>query len=302
MISKLFENLSPGGTENKTRSFISEQLSDTFDSTTVDNMGNLIFHKEGNGEKICIECGMDSCGIMVVSTEPDKAFFSGVGQLSPSYLVDKKILMNNGHWGIIRYDGETPSSAKLSDLYLEIDTENIKIGDFGVVYPDFVENDCGFFANRLSDMLAAAVVINAVTSTNIDVDLSVVFSAQKTLSGRGIRAYFAAHSFDKVFTVNCCDCKNMKSGNGCAIIVKDKSSVADVNLRKDLESLAKTNSIKIQPAVSSENFFIGSIAHSGKGNPCACICIPVSHKGKAFEKADRKDFNEAAKLIKQIIK
>lgn len=301
MISKLFENLSPSGAENKIRNFITEQISAVFDSVTVDNIGNLIFHKEGNGEKICIECGMDSCGIMIVSVEPGKAFFSGVGQLSPSYLVDKRIFMNSGDWGVIRYGGENPSSAKLSDLYLEIDAENIKTGDFGIVYPDFVETDCRFFANGLSDILAAAAVINAVTSANINADLTVVFSAQKALGGKGIRSYFGAYSFDKVFTVNCCECSNLKCGNGCAIIVKDKSAVADVSLRRELESVAVANSIKIQPSVSSENFFIGGIAHSGNGNPCACICIPVFHKGKTLEKADKNDFNDAVRLIKQII-
>lgn len=301
MIGKLFENLSPSGAEDKIRNFITNQISNVFDSVTVDNVGNLIVHKEGKGEKICIECGMDSCGIMIVSVEPGKAFFSGVGQLSPSYLIDKRIFIKNGNWGIVRYDGENPSSVKFSDLYIEINTENIKTGDFGIVYPDFIETDCSFFANGLSDMLAAAAVINAVTSANINSDLTVVFSAQKALGGKGIRSYFGVHSFDKVFTVNCCECNSTKIGNGCALIVKDKSAVADVNLRKELESVAATKSVKIQPSVSSENFFIGSIAHSGKGNPSACICIPVSHKSKTLEKADKNDFNDAVKLIKQIV-
>ena len=208
MINKLFEMLSPSGAEDKIRNFITKQISDIFDSVTVDNIGNLIVHKEGNGKKICIECGMDNCGIMIVSVEPGKAFFSGVGQLSPSYLVDKRIIMNNSNWGIVRYNGENPSTAKLSELYLEIDTEDIKIGDFGIVYPDFIETDCDFFANGLSDILPAAAVISAVTSANIGVDLTVVFSSQKALGGRGLRSYFGVNSFDKVFTINCCECNN----------------------------------------------------------------------------------------------
>lgn len=303
MINKLFEMLSPSGAEDKIRNFITKQISDIFDSVTVDNIGNLIVHKEGNGKKICIECGMDNCGIMIVSVEPGKAFFSGVGQLSPSYLVDKRIIMNNSNWGIVRYNGENPSTAKLSELYLEIDTEDIKIGDFGIVYPDFIETDCDFFANGLSDILPAAAVISAVTSANIGVDLTVVFSSQKALGGRGLRSYFGVNSFDKVFTINCCECNNnATNGKGCALIVKDKSAVADVGLRKELESVAATNSVKIQPSVSSENFFIGNIAHSGKGNSCVCICIPVSYKGKTLEQANKNDFNETARLIQQIIK
>ncbi len=291
--------LSVSGAEDRIRDFISGELSDKFDTTETDNMGNLIFHKSGSGEKICIECGMDSRGIMVVATENGKAFFSGVGQLKPAYLVGKKILMADGTVGIVRFDGEVSDSTKLSDLYLEIDTESIGIGDFGMVCPDQIETDSKFFANGLSDIIGMAAVIDGVLSNPISADLTVVFSAQKQLQGRGLRAYFTTHSFASVFSVCGCECTGgVKSGQGCALIVKDKTAVASTLLKRNIEAI---DNIKFQPLVSSETYYIGNIAHSGGGNPCISLGIPVSHRGKTLEAIEKCDFDETVKLIGKLI-
>ncbi len=298
MINKLFENLSPSGAEDKTREFLINTLEKKFDTVTVDNIGNLIFHKSGSGKKLCIECGMDSRGIMIVSSENGKAHFAAVGQLDASYLADKKIQMTKGGWGIVRYEGADLSAAKTSDLYLEMDTEGLEIGDFGIVCPQLCDNDSSFYANGLSDVLGAAAVVSALTGAEINCDLTVIFSAQKALGGRGLRAFFGESSFDIVLTVNCC---KGKEDNGCAIAAKDKGAVADPMLRKELEEMARANSIKAQTIVSDENLFIGGIAHSGSGNACGCLCIPTSHKGKTLEGASKKDFEAIVELIIKIV-
>lgn len=302
MTNKLFDMLSASGAEDQIRKFISGQLSSKFETTEVDNMGNLIFHKSGNGKKLCLECGMDSRGIMVVSTESDKAYFSAVGQITPAYLAGKKIVMANGNIGIVRFDGENIDSAKLSDLYLEIETENIGIGDFGTIYPDFTASHNKVSANGLSDIIGAMAVTDAVLSADINADLTVLFSAQKQLNGRGLRGYFGVHNFDKVITVCGCECgSGVKSGCGCAVIVKDKTAVASTLFKDEFLKLAAYNSVAVQPLVSSENYFLGNISHSGTGNACIALGIPVSHKGKTLESVNNGDFEAASKLIKLII-
>lgn len=302
MLNKLFDLLSPSGAEEKIRDFIKHTISERFDSVSVDNIGNLVAHKTGSGAKICVECGMDSRGIMLVAAEKNTASFAGVGQLKPSYLINQKIIMSDGTLGIVRCGGEASDSTKLSDLTLEYDNETLKIGDFGIVYPDFAKTETKILANGLSDIIGLAAVIEAITTADIKTDLTVVFSAQKVLGGRGIRSFFGTHSFDKVFTIVGVECKNgTKNGDGCAVIVKDKTAVASIDLKRELEVVSAADSIKTQPCVSDESFYLGSISHTSCGNPCIALGVPILHKNKAFECADICDFDETVRLIRQII-
>ena len=196
---------------------------------------------------------MGSHGIMVVAAKDGKAHFSGVGTLKPSYLADKKIVMESGKVGIVRANGEISESTKLSDMYIDIDTENMSIGDFGVVYPEFTETDSAFYANGLSDVIALSALIKALPTLG-DTDLTVVFSAQKILNGRGMRGFFADRTFDKVFTLACYE----KTEKGCVVVVKDKSAVASSALRDEICGVAKECGIEIQLAVSDENFMLGN--------------------------------------------
>jgi len=295
MTDRIFDMLSPSGTEDKIRMYITDCISSGFDSVKTDNMGNLILHKSGNGSKICIECGMDSRGVMVVSSKERKAYFSAVGQLKPDFLEGKKIIMEDGSLGIVRLDGTLSDSTKISDLYLELEAE-AEIGDFGVIYPDFTETDTNYYANNISDIIGAAAVIEALTGCETSCDLTVVFSVQKNLNGRGLRSFFAAHSFDKVISVTSCKCDN------CALILKDKSAVSSPALEDELIILANENSIDIKPLVSDDNHLLGFIAHGNEGSPCIGLGIPVSHQGKTLEGIKKSDFENAVRLIESFVR
>lgn len=302
MIKELCNVFSPSGQEENMREYISKSVSDVFDNIKVDNIGNLICQKEGKPRSLCIECGMDSCGVMVVSKSEGKAFFSGVSGVSAAYIVDKKVTFKNGEVGVVRYDGKSLENAKLTELYIEMNTQNIRVGDFGVVAAEYFEDRDKIFANGLGSKIPIAAVVKAVKESQSDKELTVIFSAQHRFAAKGIKAFFGANEFDKVITVDGASCEmGAKSGEGCLIVALDKTGVSDKGLRDKTENITSEAKIKSQTAVTDENLCIEAISTAGKGTSCVAFGVPVLHKGKTYESVMKTDFDSVVALIKACI-
>lgn len=302
MLKDLCNVFAPSGDELEMREYIMDSFKELFNSIETDNIGNLICRKSGKESSLCIECGLDSCGVMVISKESDKVFFSGVGGVGAAYLAGKKVIFKNGEIGVVRFDGKNIDEAKVTDLYIEMDTKNIGIGDFGVVTGDFFENSMKLFANDISTKIAISAVLQAVSKVNTDRELTVVFSAQRRFAAKGIKAFFGSNDFDKVVTVDGVVCENgIKADGGCAVIAVDSRGVSDKELCDRVEILAAKNEVKIQTAVTNENLCLEAIVTSGKGTNAVALGIPVSHKGKPFECVLKSDFDATVKLLGTII-
>lgn len=291
MISEIYNVFSPSGSEGKMREYVMKRISGKFDEIKADNFGDLIA-KSGSGE-FCIECGMDSCGVMIVSLDEKTAHFAGVGGINAEYLIGKKILFKEGGIGIVRYDGKTSSESKISDLYMECDTENLKIGDFGVVKSGYCEISDKIFANGLGNKIGLAAVLEALDDFDKIDNLCVLFSAQKRLGARGIQAFFGANESDRVLCVEGVSAQEVEE---CAVVVADQNGVCDAEFKEDLKKYTHNF------AVSGENLCIANITATGKGASCGVIGIPISNKSKNFESVKKEDFNNAVKLLKSIIK
>ncbi|MBR5155807.1 MAG: hypothetical protein IKW62_04955 [Clostridia bacterium] len=290
MISEIYSVFSPSGREEKMREYIADKISGIFDKVESDNFGNLVA-RSGNGD-FCIECSMDSCGIMIVHIEDGKAYFAGVGGINAEYLIGKKILFCDNSIGIVRYDGKTPNEAKVSDLYLECDSSNLKIGDFGVVKSGYCETGDKMFANGLGSKIGLAAVLETLTKFEKIDNLCVLFSSQKRLGARGIQAFLGANEFDKIITVEGVADKSIKA---CALVVADRNGVCNTDFKDELEKVIDNI------AVTDDDLCMGNITASGKGAKCAALGIPVSHKDKNFECVKKTDFFSGADYLKEVI-
>ena len=302
MFKDLCEVFAPSGDEQKMREYIIENAKKIFDMVETDNIGNLICRKSGSSRRICVECGLDSCGIMVISKECDKVFFSGVGGVSAAYLNGKKVIFENGEVGVVRFDGKNIDDAKVTDLYIEADAQDIGIGDFAVIAGDFFENSTRLFANDLSTKIAIAAVLQAVRAVDTNNDLTVLFSAQRRFAAKGIKTFFGCNDFDEIVTVDGVICENgVKANNGCAVIAVDSRGVSDKAFRDIIEKLAEKHDTKIQTVVTGENLCLETIETSGKGANAVALGIPVMHKGKPLECVLKSDLDETVKLLKTVI-
>ncbi len=297
MVKTLTEIFSPSGFEDGIRELLISKLGRRFDKILVDNLGNLIL-RTGKAERLCIECGMDSAGVMVVSKGDDRLFFSAFGGLEPKSMIDRKIVFANGELGIVRIDEKVePEKAKFSDLYIEIETEQINIGDFGAIVGEFGESDDKYSAYGIKNRIGLAAVCQAIAECGECHDVTILFSAQKRLGGRGIRAFFSNKKFDRVILVDGCG-----ADGGCMIVAKDSRTVSNVSLRETVEEVAKTENISSKTVVCEDNFYMENIIFGGNDSRCVALGISVKTEDDKKESVKKEDYAEMVKLVKELMK
>ena len=290
----IIEAFAPVGCEERIRELLKKRLKGKADELVADNMGNLIA-KVGNGG-LCIECGMDSAGVMIVSTDALTARLAPVGKVKVKDVLERRIVFESGACGVVCCDEDKEAeNAKFSDLYISFDGQTAGIGDFGVIESEFAEDDCAYSAYGLKERIALAALCRAVDSVAEINNVTLLFSAQKRFGGKGLRTFFGANSFDKVITIDGWD------GDGCAIIAKDEHAVANLCLRKELEKLAVENGIDAETAVTDEDFYMNFI-NITCGDPCAAIGIPAVCEQGEPDRVAKCDFDTAVNLLISILK
>ncbi len=292
MLKELFEVFSPSGNEECIRELLKNHFGSIFEKIETDNLGNLIASSGDGG--LCIECGMDSSGIMIVSKTDSRIYFASVGGIKPADLADRTIVFDNGNKGIVKYNEELDlKSAKVSDLYIETDTLDISIGDFGAVVAEFDEDESSFSGYGLKNRVGLAAVCQTIKSVGEIKNVTVLFSAQKRLGARGICAFFGAHNFDRVITVDACD------NDGCSVIAKDSRTVASVDIRKDLEKIVDENNLDAETAVCEDDFYIEQILITD--NLCGAVGISVLCENDEPQRVNKTDFDTAVKLLTAVL-
>ncbi len=299
MYKELANIFAPSGNEAVMGEFIRNRLSGTFDDIKTDNIGNVICTVGSGG--LCIECGMDSPGVMITDIDGQKARFSGVGGINASYLIDKKIIFKDQTFGIVRYDGKSAPDSKISDLYLEGNFNSLKIGDFGVVDTAFCENDTHIFGNGIGNKVGIYAVIEAARKAKEIKNLTILFSAQKRIGAKGIQAFFAENSFASVVTVDGAEQSgNIKCGEGPSFVIADKSGVCGDPLPEKVKDIFDGDK-EVKLSVTQQDMCIGKISTLGTGASCGAVAIPVEHKDKSFESVQKADIEDGIVLIRSLI-
>ncbi|MBE7022857.1 MAG: hypothetical protein E7412_00135 [Ruminococcaceae bacterium] len=293
-MQNIVEAFAPSGCEEPLCELLKNRIQSKFEKVFVDNLGNLAA-SSGDG-RLCIECGMDSTGVMVITPNDEQIRFSAVGNIKPKDIIGRKVVFENASCGKVFCDNEKDTEdAKLSDLYILLDEGSVKKGDFGAIVPDFSEEDGGYTAYGLKNRIAAAAVCKALENTDCAENVTILFSAQKRLGARGLRAFFGVHSFEQIITVDGC------TDDGCVIIAKDEKIVANPDLRKKIETLAQEKNLDAETVVSENNFHLEQIAVSC-GAPCAAIGISVLCEDGEPERVSKADFDTSVLLIEEILK
>ncbi len=290
MCNDICKIVAPSGREENLREYVASAIKNRFDKVEVDTFGNLV--AVSGSPKLYIECGLDGCGIMISSIQEGSARFCGVGGINAEYLIGKKIIFDDQNIGIVRFDGKDKTKSQISDLYLECSTKNRKIGDFGVVKSGYCETDDAIFANGLSNKAGVMTVVSAILGCDEIKDVGILFSSQKRLGARGIRAFFGNGQIEKVLTVEGVSAEKVKEAS---IVVADKNGVCGRELKEELLNVCD------KVAVCDENLCMGDIITAGKGTQCGALAIPVSNKDDNFEKILKKDFHCAVEILRKVM-
>lgn len=294
MFSKLCNISSPASYEEKIKEFIINETKEYVSSYYVDSFGNLILNIDGDGDKKIIECGIDEPFLMANHFEDNKQFFTAPPHFKAEDFKDKEMISENGL--VVKViSGEDKEKISFSDFYAKTETET----DFGKLfsyYPNFTENKKFYSAENIIYKAPVYVVVSAIKDLkNCNKNITFLFSCQKLLAARGLRAYFSLDRCASVVSLSCTkENEYVKCGKGAVICVKEKSAFVSQRIKENLVNLAGCENIDYVPAILSENHNLKAFITSGAGAECGLLCVPYDKKNK-ISKSDIKN------LIKLVI-
>lgn len=318
LLKKLMLTSGVSGREDKIREVIKNEVEAYCDETYVDNMGNLIAHKKGNGKKIMLCAHMDEIGFFATSISEKGlihvAPIGGINFLSASF---SEVVSENGVHGVL-----VPSSKdgvpKAEDTYIDIGAKDKKsaekkvaIGDAFTFEPKIRRLQGNRYIGRpFDDRVGCAILVEAIKSIKKSPnDLYFVFSVQEEVGGRGARpaSYGIMPDIGIALDVTATGDKpggakmEVKLGGGCAIKIKDSGVICSPEIASKMREIAKDAKIKYQDEIL---LFGGTDASgmqvTGKGARVGVISIPSAFIHSNVEMIDMGDVKDALKLTIQL--
>lgn len=312
----------PSGDEELIRNFISELVSEYADEIKTDALGNLIVHKKGPGKKIMLAAHMDQIGLMATAVEESGYVrFAPIGGVSPSTLVNQKVVFKNGVIGVVSMEGkDCTANGPISKFFIDIGTgsreeteELISPGDNCIFYAPAVElaNDI-ISSPYLDNRVSCAVLIEILRSLKtLQYDAYFVFTTQEEVGLRGAKA--AAFgimpdlgiAIDVTGTgdiINPAHIMSVKLGAGPTVKIKDASVICSPMVRRLLEQTAEKHQIPYQPEILEYGGTdTASIQLTGAGIPAGCISIPTRYIHSMSETCSMSDVENAARLLTALL-
>ncbi len=320
-LKKLTSAYSPSGDEEKVRELILSEISKYADEIKIDNIGNLIVRKKGNGKKILLTAHIDEVGLLVNYIEENGFLrFLAVGCLDPFTLLHQKVEFENGVLGVVSYEEEIDLKKELdfSKMYIDIgvttlaDAEKlISIGDSAVFKSEF--HTCGdcVISKALDDRIGVYVLVSVLKElTEPKNDLYFVFTAQEELGARGAKAsanYINPDiglAVDVTRTGDTPNSKRMsvKLGEGPCIKFMDTTIITHKSVNDALKFSAKETGVAVQYEVlTSGGTDAGAIHTSGVGVMTGVVSVPARYIHTPCEMVSMNDVKGAIRLISHFV-
>lgn len=294
------------GDEREVRELIIEEIKPYADRITVDNLGNLIVHKQGKNRaksKLMLSAHMDEVGLMVTDITSDGYLkFDEVGGIDRRVLLGKSVTVgNNKINGVIGVKPihlckgeETGRIPELSDMYIDIGADSkentlnyIKYGDSINFVSDFIVTSDSITSKALDDRFGCLVLIELIKS-ELEYDMDFAFVVQEEVGLRGAKV--AAFTVDPEFalvieTTTAADVPEIdvnkqvcNLSDGAVISVMDRRTIYDKEMIALAFDCAEKSDIKAQykRAVAGGNDS-GVIHSSRSGVRTLAVSLPCRY-------------------------
>ncbi|PID84792.1 MAG: aminopeptidase [Chloroflexi bacterium] len=321
LIKKLVEAFGPSGFEDGMRDLIRPEIEKFADDISVDNLGNLIALKKGDGSgvKVMIAAHMDEIGVMV-SHITDEGFcrFTNIGGVFPHNLLGSRVQFANGTIGVVFSDRITDYSKihGLDKHYLDVGASSkddcpVRVGDPAGFKREFIANGTRLSAKSMDDRIGCVIAIEALARLkNTPHDVYFAFTVQEEVGVRG--ALTAANHInpDVGIALDVTIAGDtpephpiaVRLGEGAAIKVKDAGMIAHVGLVNLMKQRAEEANIPYQLEVllgGSTDARSMQIANGGAA--AGCISIPCRYVHSQSETVDADDVNACINLLVEIL-
>lgn len=318
------------GEEKPVRDYIVSKIKDYVDDYYIDNLGNLITYKKGNGNgpKVMLDAHMDEVGLMVTQINSDGLLkFRTIGGIEARVLVGKRVRIGkDGVPGVIGFkplhlqsSKERGGTVDKKQLTIDIGAKDreqaeskIEIGDLAAFEYDPVEfGDNKLMAKALDDRVGCAVLIELLKH-NYESDIYGCFTVQEEIGLKGAKTATFQVKPDLALILEgttCYDVPDTKEygmsticGGGPALTIMDRSVITDKELVKHITDTAKVHGIPYQfKRTISGGTNAGRIQAGGTGVKVAIIALPCRYIHSPVSVMDIDDFENMIKLSKKVL-
>ncbi|MBE2224316.1 MAG: M42 family metallopeptidase [Anaerolineae bacterium] len=321
LIKKLVEAFGPSGFEDGMRDLIRPEIEKHADSINVDNLGNLIALKKGDGSglKVMIAAHMDEIGVMVSHvTAEGFCRFTNIGGVLPHNLNGSRVQFADGTVGIISSDRLTDRSKihGLDKHFIDVGATSkedcpVSVGDPAGFKREFLAQGKRLSAKSMDDRIGCVVAIEALKRLkNSPHDVYFAFTVQEEVGVRG--ALTAANhidpavgiALDVTLTGDMPESNPMavSLGDGAAIKVKDSGMIAHVGLVNIMKQRAEEANIPYQLEVLvAGTTDARSMQVANGGAAAGCISIPCRYVHSQSETVDADDVEACVQLLVEIL-
>lgn len=317
------------GDEGKVRELIIEEIRPYADSIYVDNLGNLIVHKQGKNRaksKLMLSSHMDEVGLMVTYITSDGYLkFDEVGGIDRRVLLGKSVTVGknriNGVIGVkpihLCKGEETSRIPELSEMYIDIGADSkeealkhIKYGDSINFVSDFIVTTDSITSKALDDRFGCLVLIELIKS-KLEYDMDFAFVVQEEVGLRGAKV--AAFTVDPEFalvveTTTAADIPEIDENkqvcnlsDGAVISVMDRRTIYDKKMIALAFDCAEKSNIKAQykRAVAGGND-AGVIHSSRSGVRTLAVSLPCRYLHSPNCVVNKQDCENMLKLVLEL--
>ena len=319
------------GDEEKVRELIIEEIKPYADSISIDNLGNLIVHKQGKNRaksRLMLSAHMDEVGLMVTDITSDGYLkFDEVGGIDRRVLLGKSVTVGknniNGVIGVkpihLCKGEETARIPEISEMYIDIGADSreealnyIKYGDsINFVY-DFTATADSITSKALDDRFGGIVLIELIKS-ELEYDMDFAFVVQEEVGLRGAKV--AAYTVDPEFaliieTTTAADVPEIDENkqvcnlsDGAVISVMDRRTIYDKEMIALAFDCAEKSNIKAQykRAVAGGND--AGVIHSSRcGVRTLAVSLPCRYLHSPNCVLNKQDCENMLKLVSELAK
>lgn len=318
------------GNENSVAEYAYKMMN-AFGECYTDARGNFICRKKGKGKKYLLDAHMDQIGF-VVTEICDNGFVkvAKVGGVDKRTLSAQEVIIcaSKPVYGVILAKAphltDKSERSKASDISdISVDTglcgeelkKRISLGDPVIFKPHFAELISGRVTGTAIDdrsgMLIIARTLEILKESELQSDITAVFSVQEEVGGGGAANASFACEADEAFVVDVSFAEQpeisesklrhcMKLGGGVFIGV---APVLSRKMSEKLIEIAKAQGIPFSLEVMGGKTGTNAdgVAAVGCGKAVSTISPPIRNMHTAVEIADIRDIEASARLISKYI-
>lgn len=320
LLKKIISAFGPSGREDEVREVIKNEIEPFVDEVWVDNMGNLICHKKGNGKKLMMAAHMDEIGIMVTHIDKNGFVrFAPVGGVYPQNCIHRAVKFENGVEGVISGEGKTPMRDwSLDKMYVDIGAESyeeaakmVTIGDMAAFDGKFMVMGKKVTGKTMDDRIACYALVEAVKKAkDCPNDFYAVFTTQEELGLRGAKVAAQIIEPDMAIAVDVSSVGDtpessiidLTLGKGPSIKIRDASYIISPLARDFMTKCANEAGIPYQlEAASFGGTDTGAVMLTGTGVPAATTSIPCRYIHSPQETVHLDDVENEIKFLTKMI-